>query len=297
MNIVRNSLNRVKILRVPFSSTHINRLLREVWVRVGKFEYKERSFDPLVITTPNPEIILKAQSDLKLLEFIEKSDFAVPDGVGVLLADFFLRLKVPKRPFSFFVLPFYWIYTLAIFVLRGEKISSLKLIKGRALFERLIALANRKAWRVVFLGDGEGSAQKAAEVLRVNHKKVKIFPFVGPLLDDEGRPVDIQSKNLEVDLLASINKIRPHLLFIAFGAPKQERWLGRNLSKINIGVAMVVGGTFDYISGKVKRPPLFFENRGLEWLWRLLVQPYRLGRIFKAVFVFPLKLIFYKAGK
>lgn len=289
--------SKAKILGIGLSSTSISQVLREARIKARVFEKNSSNLKSLVITTPNPEIILKALSDRRLYLFIERSDFAVPDGVGILLADFFLRLKKPKAPFSFFVLPFQWLYTVFVYIFDNKRISSLNLIKGRDLFEKLIALANKKSWRVVFLGDEEGSAQKAAEVLKRNYKKVKIFPFVGPWLDNNGRPIGVENQKLELEILSSINKIRPHLLFVAFGAPKQEKWLDRNLSKLGVGVAMVVGGAFDYVSGKVRKPPLFLEKRGLEWLWRLMIQPKRAGRIFKALFVFPFRLILYKAEK
>ncbi len=293
----RKALNKVKILDIRLSSTSVNQVLREARIRAVLFEKKKLEFGPLVITTPNPEIILKAVSNPRLSLFINKSDFAVPDGMGLLLADFFLNLKSPRKPFSFFILPFQWFYTLALYLLGKKNISSLNLIKGRDLFERLVFLANKKRWRVVFLGDGAESAQKAALVLQKSYKKIEIFPFAGPVLDGMGRPVGEENKKLEADILESINRIKPHFLFVAFGAPKQELWLDRNLSRIKVGGAMVVGGSFDYISGRVKKPPVFLEKLGLEWLWRLVVQPKRAGRIFNAVVVFPLKLISWKARK
>ncbi len=295
--MLKNALNKVKILDVNLSSTSINQVLRESRVKALLFEKRTPRFSPLVITTPNPEIILKAISIPKLHSFIDKSDFAVPDGVGLLLADFFLNLKSPKRPFSFLVLPFQMFYAAFLCLLNRKNISSLNLIKGRELFERLVFLANKKGWRVVFLGDKGESAQKAAAVLQKSYKKIKIFPFVGPVLDGYGQPVGLENERIESEVLESVNRIRPHFLFVGFGAPKQELWLDRNLPNLEVGVAMTVGGSFDYVSGKVKKPPKFLEKRGLEWLWRLVIQPKRVGRIFKAVVVFPLKLISWKARK
>ncbi len=295
--MLKKTVNKVKILDVGLSSTSVNQVLREVRVKALIFEKEATRVDPVIITTPNPEIVLKAIGNPRIYSFIEESDFAVPDGVGLLLADFFLNLRSPNRPFSLLVLPFQWLYSVVIYLLGRRNISSLNLVKGRDLFERLVFLANKKGWRVAFLGDSEGSAQKAALVLQRIYKKVKIFPFAGPLLNEEGLPIDSVNKKIEEDVLKSINKIKPHLLFVGFGAPKQELWLKRNLSELTVAVAMTVGGSFDYVSGKVKKPPKFLEKAGLEWLWRLLVQPKRAGRIFKAVVVFPVKLILWKARK
>jgi len=68
------------------------------------------------------------------------------------------------------------------------------------------------------------------------------------------------------------------ILFVAFGAPKQEFWISENLDKIPVKIAIGVGGAFDYISGKIPRAPFFVRKLGMEWLFRLLVQPWRIKR-------------------
>ena len=77
------------------------------------------------------------------------------------------------------------------------------------------------------------------------------------------------------------------MLFVAFGAPKQEKWVYRSLNRLNTGLVMVVGGTFDYIAGKQKLPNKLIERIGLEWLWRLLTGSQRIDRVFNAVVKFP----------
>jgi N-acetylglucosaminyldiphosphoundecaprenol N-acetyl-beta-D-mannosaminyltransferase len=81
---------------------------------------------------------------------------------------------------------------------------------------------------------------------------------------------------------------------VAFGNPKQEIWLYKNLAKLRVGGAMAVGGTFRYIAGMSKLPPKWMEKIGLEWLWRLFTEPRRLGRVFRAVVVFSIKVSLYK---
>ena len=78
------------------------------------------------------------------------------------------------------------------------------------------------------------------------------------------------------------------ILFVAFGFPKQEQWIAENLDKIPVKVAMGVGGAFDYISGNVPRSPVFIRKLGLEWLFRLIIQPWRLKRqlaLFKFIYL------------
>jgi len=84
-----------------------------------------------------------------------------------------------------------------------------------------------------------------------------------------------------------INRRQPDILFVALGHGRQEKWIARNLSKLSsVKLAMGVGGSFDYISGQVKRAPKFMRKLGLEWLYRLIKEPWRLPRILVAVIKF-----------
>jgi len=95
-------------------------------------------------------------------------------------------------------------------------------------------------------------------------------------------------------LIADI--IQPDCIFVALGAPRQEEWIRDNISKYpTVKIAMGVGGSFDFISGRVRRAPIIFRNIGIEWLWRLAVQPWRARRIFNAVIFFPLTVLREKA--
>ena len=87
--------------------------------------------------------------------------------------------------------------------------------------------------------------------------------------------------------LVSINQCQPDILLVALGAPKQEKWISENLKKIpSVKLAIGVGGAFDMMAGKVKRAPKLIQEMGMEWLWRLILQPWRAGRIFNAVIIF-----------
>ncbi len=89
------------------------------------------------------------------------------------------------------------------------------------------------------------------------------------------------------NLIQRINKTQPDIIFIAFGAPKQEEWICENLKKMpSVKLAIGVGGSFDFVSGKVKRAPLILQKLGLEWLWRLILEPRRIKRIYNATVKF-----------
>jgi len=213
------------------------------------------------ISTPNPEIILAAEKDHQLHKALENSDLAIPDGVGLLFAAKFLGL--------------------------GE----IKIIKGREMFIELIKLASNKGWKVFLLGGKPGYAKSAGLNLRKTFKGVRIAYAQGPQINSNGDPDSLEDIENQKDAIAQINEYQPQLLFVAFGAanPKQEKWIYKNLPKLKIGGAMGVGGTLDYLAGKAPLPPKWAEGT-FEWLWRLYTQPWRFGRIIRAIILFPWKV-------
>ena len=211
------------------------------------------------ILTPNPEIILMARKNKNLKNALNGTDLAIPDGVG-------LKFAIP----------------------------GLKIIKGRELFSDLITLAAKKKWKVFLLGGLEDEAELTARKLKILNLKLKIEYARGPKLNENGEPATEIDKKLEKDATDKINKLAPQILFVAFGNPKQEIWVHENYSKLNIGGAMAVGGAFRYAAGQVSLPPRWMAGLGLEWLWRVLTEPKRIGRILNATIVFPVKLFLYK---
>ncbi len=136
---------------------------------------------------------------------------------------------------------------------------------------------------IFLLGALPGVAEDAAAVLRRENPAVRIVgTYAGsPAVDQED------------SIVAMINDCQPALLFVAYGAPAQERWIARNLSRMSsVRLAMGVGGAFDFISDRKSRAPVVMRTFGLEWAWRLLQEPKRIGRIINAVVVFPILVIF-----
>jgi N-acetylglucosaminyldiphosphoundecaprenol N-acetyl-beta-D-mannosaminyltransferase len=242
-----------RILDIPLNSTSVVKVLafvRDSLARRRKF----------YIVTPNPEIVLLAQKDPLLKRALTLADIAVPDGVGLSYASSFLGL------------------------------GKLNPIKGRELFMELVTLANKKGWNIFLMGGEEGIAEKVAQNLSKGFKSVKIAFSPGARYNLEGEPINEVEKGIERETLEKLNEFKPELLFVGLGAPKQEKWILRNLKNLNIGGAMAVGGTLDYIAGKASLPPKRAEKR-FEWLYRLYKEPKRVKRIFRAVIVFPLRIL------
>ena len=244
----------VQILGVAIDSTDSRRVID----RVGK---TVRENGTLFITTPNPEIVLQATRDAELQKALNGSDIAIADGVGLILAQKFLKNGKP-----------------------------LMLLKGRDLFISLIQEANLHKWNVVLLGNRNGSAEEAAKVLRKKFTSVLFHPMAGPQLTEEGEPSSKEESEIEKRVIKEIGHIKPELLFVAFGAPRQEKWIYKWKGQLHANVFMVVGGAFDYVSGKVPTPPSWWPQSG-EWAWRLVTQPKRWKRIINATVVFPRRVL------
>lgn len=86
-------------------------------------------------------------------------------------------------------------------------------------------------------------------------------------------------------VINKINKVKSDILLVGLGSPKQEKWIYENLEKMpSVKLAIGVGGAFDFISGRIRRAPKFLQKISLEWLWRLIRQPWRMVRIWRGVF-------------
>ena len=286
------SQKSAKIIKINITSTHIVRVINFVRSRLMQVPKKS----PFIIFTPNPEILLLASNDNKFAKILSSADILLADGIGLVQAAKFLSLSNPKNMFIrlFVLLGQGLLVGLATFFNKDWLKSELTPVKGRELFIELVKLANKKSWRVFLLGGKGEATQKTAEFFKNTLKKVTIAYASGPILDSSAEAVSSQEKLVEEKIIDKINEFKPHLLFVAFGAPKQEKWLYKQLNKLEIGGAITVGGAFDYISGKVQFPPIWMENLGLEWVWRLITQPWRFRRIFTAFPVFPLKVFWYK---
>lgn len=234
------------------------------------------------ILTPNPELIVMAQENIDLKEALNSADFPIPDGVGLAQAVKYQSLWAPRN--MILRAPVVFLQGLAVgiatFLNKKWLTDELNIIHGRKLFMDLVKLSNDNSWKVFFLGGLDNEAELAAKKLQNKYTKLRIQYAGGP---------EVTIK-LSKDIVDKINKFKPQILFVAFGNPKQEIWIHNNLSKLNIGGAMAVGGTFRYVAGLSKLPPDWFASLGLEWFWRLITEPFRFKRIWNAVIVFPLKV-------
>ncbi len=247
---------KVNILGVQIS----NLTKPEVLSKIGDFINSEKKH---YIVTPNPEFVMDAQKDEEFKQILNNADIAIPDGIGLIFASWYLLKPIKQR------------------------------ITGVDLIWDLINLSVKNNWSIYLFGGEEGITAKLIAVDTVRILKNK-FPDLKISCYNKDYRYDIDDDRLVVE---EINKIKPDILLVALGHRKQEKWIARNLDKLNIKVAIGVGGTFDYISGKIKRAPIVIRKLGLEWLFRLIKQPARLPRIIKATVKFVSKVLLWPIKK
>lgn len=193
------------------------------------------------VCTINPEFIMIARDDVNFRNILSRADLCVPDGVGLLWAAKHLGNQLPER------------------------------VTGSDGVPKIAERAAQAGWKLYFLGAAPGVAAQAAQILQRQHPNLQIVGIYSgsPSPDEEDAIVD------------RINVSGADILFVAYGAPEQDKWIARNLPRLQVKMAMGVGGSFDFIAGIVPRAPLWMRRSGLEWLYRLYLQPWRIRRMLR----------------
>lgn len=194
---------------------------------------------PHQVITINPIMIMEGMRNPSFRKVLMEADLNVPDGAGVVWAANYARKPVSER------------------------------VPGIDLMHELLARGDKKGYRVYLLGtDGETIATAAAK-LQERYPGVVLAGYrdgyFGPEEDEE--------------VVGQIREAKPDLLFVGRSILIQEPWIAKHKDKLNIPVMMGVGGSFDVIAGKLKRAPVTMQKLRLEWLYRLLQEPTRIGRM------------------
>jgi N-acetylglucosaminyldiphosphoundecaprenol N-acetyl-beta-D-mannosaminyltransferase len=213
-------------------------------------DFIEKSDKMTYIATPNPEMIMRSRDDKDFRNALNGAGIALCDGVGLFTAAKLLGTPLKER------------------------------IAGTDFMEELCKQSVKNAVTVGFLGGGPGVAERTAECLIKKYPGLKVA-FAAEEWPDQASKLQSltasEKENFEALKLWS-TEAPIGILFVAFGFPKQEEWMADHLEKLPVRVMMGVGGAFDYISGGVSRAPKIIRDLGLEWLYRLIRQPWRLKR-------------------
>lgn len=229
-----------------------------------------------IIFTPNPEILLEAKKNNLFLEALSKGTLMLPDGHGLLFVSTLMLFK-SKFVRAILFLP---AFVLFLFYKKPFKKIIPHVIHGSDFMYSLVKLAVKNKKSVFFLGGSGFVAKATASFFKQKFPDLKIAGFSS---FDPGK-----------DAVFAVNKSKADVLFVAYGAPKQEIFVAEFLpSFCEQNIIMTVGGSFDFYSGNIKRAPKFLRSLGLEWFWRFLNNPLaRIKRIFNAVFRFPIEFLF-----
>jgi N-acetylglucosaminyldiphosphoundecaprenol N-acetyl-beta-D-mannosaminyltransferase len=196
----------------------------------------------------NVDKIVKAQADDELREIINQCALINADGMPVVWASHILGKPLKER------------------------------VTGIDLFEALIARSAEKGWRVYFLGAKESVVRQIKDLYTMKYPHLQIAGYRNGYWD----PAE------ERDIAGQIKTSNADILFVAISSPKKEQFLSMYQGEMQVPFAMGVGGSFDVVSGSVRRAPLWMQRAGLEWFYRFLQEP---RRMFKRYFIDDLAFI------
>jgi N-acetylglucosaminyldiphosphoundecaprenol N-acetyl-beta-D-mannosaminyltransferase len=239
------SPTQVTILGVPIDRVDYEATVAHIAAWIEEAEVQETATGALPaarqICTVNPEFLVDAGRLPAFRDVLAAADLRVADGVGVAWAASLLGAPVPERVTG----------SDGIFHLCGE--------------------AARRGWSVYFLGAAPGVAESTAALMAGRFAGLRVAGAFG------GSPGAEEWPEIEQRLWAA----RPDLLFVAYGHPRQDLWIHAHRSDLGSRVAIGVGGAFDFAVGLAPRAPLWMRRAGLEWLHRLVTQPWRWRRMLK----------------
>lgn len=210
------------------------------------------------LITANPEFVLAARQET-MQHVAAEAALVIPDGVGLLWAARRQGIKLPER------------------------------ITGVDLMQDLCAVAAVQGLPVFLLGGRGGVTLDAAARLRMDVPGLTVAAFAE----------EHAAEQLPLSLWSALDRVRPRILFVAYGQPCQELWIYTHrdrLAAVGVRLAVGVGGALDFLAGRLPRAPRGMRALGLEWLWRLSLEPHRLPRALRAVCLFPLLVLRERVG-
>ena len=229
---------------------------------IQKIEEFIISKKPHQIVTPDTLAILRSRKDPEYHAILQSADLVTPDGAGILWATTTLNYPLPER------------------------------VTGIDVIHNLCQLATNKGYSLYLLGSYPGVARETALNLTKKYPGIKIAGTYHGYFsyEDYQNGKDIKSGNSvgnkkEEEIITEIKENKPDILLVGMGVPKQEKWINKNLEKLGVPVCIGVGGSFDVLSGRIPRAPLWMQKHGMEWVYRSIKQPNRIFRVL-ALFYF-----------
>jgi N-acetylglucosaminyldiphosphoundecaprenol N-acetyl-beta-D-mannosaminyltransferase len=232
-------LSSVYVLGIRVDRVTQQQVLDRVDSLIADYHASQQQTACQQLITVNPEFVMAAQRNPVFRQCINEAALVMPDGVGVVWAVCYLGKPTPER------------------------------VTG---VDTLVELAKRcaiKGYRLYLLGAAIGVAEAAGERLQ----------RLAPELQIAGSYAGSPALAEEDEIIERVRVAQADVLCVAYGAPSQDLWIQRNLTRLPVAIAMGVGGSFDFLTGRQQRAPRIMQKLGLEWLYRLYHEPWRWRRM------------------
>lgn len=235
--------------RIKFLNTEVDNLTMDEAIQ--RIEQLILNKEPSYVVTPNVDHIVKLEKDEEFKNVYKEADLILTDGM-----------------------PLIWISNF-----KGTKIK--EKVSGSDLFPKVCDLAAKKGYKVFLLGAAEGVAEKAAENLKDKYEVLNIVGTYSPSYGFEKKEEEIEK------IIEMINEVKPDILAVGLGAPKQEKFLYKFRERLNVPVSLAIGASIDFEAGNIERAPEWMQKSGLEWSYRLFKEP---KRMFKRYIIDDMKI-------
>lgn len=236
--------------RIKFLNTEVDNLnMQEAVEAIDNLIKRKR---PSYVVTPNVDHIVKLENDIEFQEVYKDADLILTDGM-----------------------PLIWISKM-----KGNPIK--EKVSGSDLFPKVCELATKKGYSIFLLGAAEGVADKAAENLTEKFEGLKIAGTYSPSYGFEKNEDEIRN------IIEMINDVKPDILAVGLGAPKQEKFIHQYRDELKVPVSLAIGASIDFEAGNIDRAPKWMQKYGFEWFYRLCKEP---RRMFKRYLIDDLKIL------
>lgn len=243
--------------RIDILGSKINSTnMKEVLSNIGKFIESNSSTNYICVS--NVHTVVTGMNDADYRNVTNSAFMAIPDGM-----------------------PLSWVG-------RHRGCENMSKCSGPDVMEKLFELSEKTGYTHYFYGGSQETLDKLSEKLKIKYPKLNVVGMYSP-------PFRELTKSEDEDIVNKINELKPDVIWVGLGAPKQEKWMYKHVESIKSSIMLGVGAAFNFHAGTVKRAPLWMQNHGLEWFYRLVKEPRRLWRRYLVTnTLFIISLIKYK---
>ncbi|MFK5894195.1 MAG: WecB/TagA/CpsF family glycosyltransferase [Pseudomonadota bacterium] len=261
-------ISQTMIFSIPIDNVTLNSAVQRILSMVKDYHLDQRARQ---VVTVNVDFLINALSwsingparHPELLDILRNADLVTADGMPIVWLSHLLKSPLQER------------------------------VTGADLVPALVKVASEKGHSIFFLGGKGDIGKQAAEILKSSYPKLTIAGVYSPFVFTKGSKM-LTTQQQDNDIIRIINEAKPDILLIGFGNPKQELWFNRNRYKLKVPVSIGIGGTYEFIVGRVDRAPIWLQKMGFEWIYRIMQDPkklykrYIIGIVKLAVLTIPL---------